>query len=125
MRNAGAAFSFGQGGGIVFIIVALVFLGGAMYLVWSNEDMPLWLVIPIGLVAGGGMGNMVDRLIEGKVIDFLATTCIDFPVFNVADICVTVGIVVSIIAWWTWDTRREREAEGRTNTVRPNGQGNV
>ena len=109
VENTGAAFSLGQGGGFIFIIVAVAFLVGAMFTVWNKPDLPMSLVVSIGLVAGGGMGNMVDRLMEGYVTDFIATRFIDFPVFNVADMCVTVGVFATVIGYWIWDSRRERD----------------
>jgi signal peptidase II len=80
-----------------------------MFTVWNKPDLPMGLVVSIGLVAGGGMGNMVDRLMEGYVTDFIATRFIDFPVFNVADMCVTVGVFATVIGYWVWDSRRERD----------------
>lgn len=113
VENTGAAFSIGQGAGLIFIIVAVAFLVGAMFVVWNKPDLPMGLVVSIGLVAGGGMGNMVDRLMEGYVTDFIATRFIDFPVFNVADMCVTVGVFATVIGYWVWDSRREREGGGK------------
>ena len=109
VENTGAAFSIGQGGGLIFILVAVAFLVGAMITVWNKPDLPMGLVVSIGLVAGGGMGNMVDRLMEGYVTDFIATRFIDFPVFNVADMCVTVGVIATVIGYWIWDSRRGRD----------------
>lgn len=118
VENAGAAFSMGQGAGPFFIVIAAAFLLGSLYVVWSTKELPLSLVVSIGLVAGGGVGNMIDRIIDGSVSDFLATTFIDFPVFNVADICVTVGIICSIVGFWLWDSRRSREAAEQSDTLR-------
>lgn len=109
VENTGAAFSIGQGGGLFFIVIAVAFLVGAMITVWYKPDLPMNLVVSIGLVAGGGMGNMVDRLMEGYVTDFIATRFIDFPVFNVADMCVTVGVFMTVIGYWLWDSHRARE----------------
>lgn len=114
VENTGAAFSIGEGGNVLFIVVAIAFLIGACLLVWREERMPVPLVAAVALVAGGGLGNMIDRLMNGSVTDFLATTFIDFPVFNVADICVTVGVACSIVGYWIWDIRRQaakREAD--------------
>lgn len=107
VENTGAAFSVGQGATVLFVAVAVVFVVGATILVWKTSDLPLPLVVSIALVAGGGLGNMIDRVIDGSVTDFLATAFMNFPVFNVADICVTVGIVLSVVGFWIWDARRE------------------
>ncbi len=109
VENTGAAFSFGQGAGLLFICAAVIFVAVSVFLVWRSPDMPIPLVITIGLIAGGGVGNMVDRIMKGSVTDFFATTFIDFPVFNVADICITVGIVCSFVGYMMWESRRGQE----------------
>ena len=54
-------------------------------------------LIPLSFVFAGGLGNAVDRLTLGYVVDFINATFIDFPVFNVADIGVTLGIIALVI----------------------------
>ncbi len=110
VENTGAAFSLGQGGGALFVVIACVVLIVTCVMVWQKE-LPTSLVIALACVAGGGLGNMVDRVIYGSVMDFFATTFIDFPVFNVADVFVTVGVVVAVVLYWIWDTRQERKAK--------------
>ena len=107
VENTGAAFSIGEGGGAFFVLIAIAFLVGSCLLVWREKDLPLSVVIPVGLVAGGGLGNMIDRLLNGSVTDFLSTAFMDFPVFNVADMCVTVGVIAAIGSYWMWDAHRD------------------
>lgn len=99
VKNTGAAFSIGEGAGPVFIVFAAAVLAFGIWLVWSHDSLPMPLVVSVACVCGGGVGNMIDRMIFGYVTDFFATTFMDFPVFNVADIFVTVGIVVSVILY--------------------------
>ena len=61
-------------------------------------------------VLGGGVGNMIDRMVMGYVTDFLATTFVSFPVFNVADMFVTCGVVISFVIYTAWESRREHAA---------------
>lgn len=105
VENTGAAFSIGQGASLLFIIFALAVLIGSAWWVMC-ERLPLRLVVSVASVAGGGVGNMVDRLSTGSVTDFLSLRFIDFPVFNVADICVTLGVIVAFILYITWDGQR-------------------
>lgn len=105
VENTGAAFSIGQGASVVFIMFALAVLIGSAWWVMC-ERLPLRLVVSVASVAGGGVGNMVDRLSTGSVTDFLSLHFIDFPVFNVADICVTLGVIVAFILYITWDGQR-------------------
>ena len=102
VENTGAAFSIGEGGSWLFVICAAVAFCVALAMVWLN-DLPVPLVFSLGCVAGGGMGNMIDRLAWGSVTDFIATTFIDFPVFNVADIFVTCGVAVSLVLYLRWE----------------------
>ena len=69
--------------------------------------MPAPLAAALGAVAGGGVGNLIDRVIAGQVTDFFATAFIDFPVFNVADIFVTCGVILSLILAWRFDAARD------------------
>lgn len=118
VENTGAAFSLGQGANMLFIAIAVVFIVIATAIVWRTPNLPYKLVIPIGLVAGGGMGNMIDRIIDGSVTDYISTAFMSFPVFNVADICVTVGIVLCFIGYWRWDNKEALElADGEVDAL--------
>lgn len=105
--NTGAAFSLGQGKGIIFAAVAAAVVVFIFILVWREPTMPLPLVISLACVAGGGLGNLIDRVAEGQVTDFIATTFINFPVFNVADSFVTVGVILTIVFLLTFGERPE------------------
>ncbi len=109
VHNTGAAFSIGEGAGIVFIILAAVVLIMMAAFVWRNPDLPLSLTISLGCVAGGGVGNMIDRIIDGAVTDFFATTFIDFAVFNVADIFVTCGLVITFILFMRFESKSNED----------------
>ena len=94
VRNIGAAFSMGEGHGIAFAVLALaVIVAIAVYLVRAPHLAHLE-VVGMAMVAGGAIGNAIDRLAFGFVTDFIATTFIDFPVFNVADIGITVVLAL-------------------------------
>jgi signal peptidase II len=110
VENTGAAFSLGLGASPLFVVLALAVLVVSMIWVF-RERLPLCLVVSVAFVAGGGAGNMVDRLISGSVTDFLATTFIDFPIFNVADVCVTCGIVAACVCYMRWQSERNSVEE--------------
>ena len=59
---------------------------------------------------GGGIGNAIDRVMAGRVTDFFATTFMDFAVFNVADVFITCGVILTFILWCRWDVKREADA---------------
>ncbi|MDO4404678.1 MAG: signal peptidase II [Atopobiaceae bacterium] len=114
VENTGAAFSIGRGSTWLFVACAAVAFLVACYMVWHYE-LPFPLVLSLGCVAGGGVGNMIDRIATGSVTDFLATTFINFPVFNVADIFVTCGVAVSVVLYLRWEAEQalRRDADSK------------
>jgi signal peptidase II len=95
VENTGAAWGILQHNNAILIAVTIVLLGALLHLRrrWPSENLPAHYGMV--LVAGGALGNLYDRLTLGCVVDF-----IDFlvwPVFNVADSCITVGAV--LMAW--------------------------
>lgn len=95
VENRGAAFGMGEGSGWLFVLMALaVTVFVAIYLLRA-PSLSKVEVIGLGMVVGGGIGNAIDRILFGYVVDFLATEFIDFPVFNVADIGITCGVVIA------------------------------
>lgn len=106
--NTGAAFSLGEGGGPLFVVLAAAILVAGLVVAWRRADVPLPLVLAVAAVAGGGVGNAIDRVALGAVTDFFKTTFVDFAVFNVADIFVTCGVVLAVVLYWRWDLARER-----------------
>lgn len=114
-HNRGAAFGIdiGEHSRIFFLILSLVALGvlGAIY-----RATPAWdrlRVLALSLVAGGALGNILDRIrYERGVVDFLdfGLGASRFPVFNIADTAVTIGATLLLISFWL-EGRREREEE--------------
>ncbi|MGN0071383.1 MAG: signal peptidase II [Atopobiaceae bacterium] len=96
VENTGAAFSMGEGKGFFFVAIAVAIFAIALAAV-IKEEMPVPFALALGAVAGGGIGNMIDRLAQGSVTDFFATQFMDFPVFNVADIFVTLGVIAVLV----------------------------
>lgn len=113
VKNTGAAFSLGEGAGWLFIAIALAVVVGIGYEIWKHPSTPSYLLVIGGVVAGGGLGNLIDRVVHGWVCDFFATTFMDFAIFNVADIFVCCGIGAGLIALWHWDSQQERSARAK------------
>ena len=106
VKNKGAAFGMLSDQRWVFMIfssVAIIAL--AIYLFKFCKQSP-WVKISLAMIIGGGIGNMIDRVLLGYVIDFLDFTLINFAVFNVADCFVTVGAFM-LIGYLLWDMIRE------------------
>jgi signal peptidase II len=94
VRNEGVAFGKLSGGGILVALVVALALCALIFYFATHIDIPLiWL--PTGLLLGGAIGNILDRARFGAVTDFIQFP--HFPAFNVADSCITVGVVVLLI----------------------------
>lgn len=109
VQNDGAAFSIGSGRPLFFAALTAVVVLGMIYAVMREKNLPLPLIAILGLVAGGGIGNGLERVAHGSVTDFLATTFMNFAIFNVADIFVTCGIIAACIYWFVWDSKRRSD----------------
>ncbi len=100
-ENRGAAFGMLQGRQGFFLLIAIVVLAVAAYMMWRMPSWKNaryhWLKICIILITAGAIGNMIDRMSLGYVVDFLYFSLIDFPIFNVADIYVTCATAVLIL----------------------------
>lgn len=96
LENRGAAFGMLQNGKVFFVFAAVVMLTAIIFVLIkapvSRKYRP-WHVFLV-MIAAGGIGNMIDRLRFDYVIDFFYFSLIDFPIFNVADIFVSVGTVL-------------------------------
>ena len=97
VQNTGAAFSSFEGQQWLFAIVFVVFTAMVFY-EYSKKSMPFttlerWCIFAI---YGGGLGNMIDRVRLGYVVDMIETTFMEFPVFNVADCFITCGCILLI-----------------------------
>ena len=97
-ENTGAAFSIMQGQSwflIGFTSIALLLV--AIFLFRSKLGKISWVRVTGSLILAGGIGNLIDRIFRGFVVDFLYFSLIDFPVFNVADCCVVIGAVLLMV----------------------------
>jgi len=105
VRNTGVAFGFFPGGGALVLAAT----AGAVALLLAyfvrHPGRP-WLWLPTGLLLGGAVGNLVDRLRDGAVTDFVKVPL--WPAFNVADMAITVGVLA--LLWVLEGPRRPRRS---------------
>jgi len=89
-RNRGVAFGFLEGkGAIVGVLIALALVGLVAWFALNAGRAWLWL--PVGMLLGGALGNLIDRVREGAVIDFIDP--VGWPAFNVADSSIVLGVL--------------------------------
>ena len=98
VQNTGAAFSSFEGQQWLFALIFAVFTAAIVY-EYVKKAMPFtnlerWLIVA---VYAGGLGNMIDRIRLGYVVDMIETTFMEFPVFNVADCFITCGCILLMV----------------------------
>jgi signal peptidase II len=93
-RNTGVAFSFLAGTGALVYVVTIVALGCLVaFMLMRPTRRLLWL--PTGMLVGGAVGNLIDRIARGSVIDFIKLP--HWPAFNVADMSITFGVIILVL----------------------------
>lgn len=100
VENRGAAFGILEGRMWFFYIITIIVVTMLFYYLFTQGKDSLFLNITVGLLIGGTLGNFIDRLLRGFVVDFIKVDLvsqINFPVFNVADIAITIGSALFII----------------------------
>ena len=99
IQNTGAAFSSFEGQQWLFALIFVLFTGMILYEYFKTPKpftaLERWC---IAAIYGGGLGNMIDRVRLGYVVDMIHTTFMDFPVFNVADCFITCGCAVMMVS---------------------------
>ncbi|MDD3192285.1 MAG: signal peptidase II [Oscillospiraceae bacterium] len=110
VENFGAAGGILQGKQLLLIVVTsivlVILLAALLFKKIPGRFLP-WMV---GLVIAGGIGNLIDRIFRGFVVDYLDFCWIHYPVFNFADCCVVVGVLaIAVYVFWS-DRKREKTA---------------
>lgn len=99
-RNRGAAFGILQEQRVFFILITLAIVGAIVwYIQVSRKSASKWLLVGLGLVLGGAVGNFLDRALYGEVVDFLMFNfgSYGFPIFNIADSAICCGVALILI----------------------------
>jgi signal peptidase II len=100
VTNTGAAFSLFANGSLwlrwLSLLVSLLLMAWAIW----GPHLNRWQQVGYGCLLGGALGNGIDRFLTGEVVDFLDLRWIQFPVFNIADIAINIGILC--LLWSAW-----------------------
>ena len=113
-ENTGAAFSSFSDSTTLLTVVTVLILAGCLILLLSKKIKSMFMNICLLLITAGGIGNVIDRIIYGYVVDFIEPLFIDFAVFNFADCCITVGAILMIIGQ-IYDIVSERKEKAEKN----------
>jgi signal peptidase II len=100
--NTGVAFSLFSGGGTLVLVLTLAALAVLIGYFVLRPDRP-WLWLPTGMLTGGAIGNLIDRIVNGAVTDFIKLP--HWPPFNVADMSITFGVLVLL---WVLEGPRKK-----------------
>ena len=106
LSNTGAAFGMFQGLGAIFTILAIIVSVAIIYYYPRVPAEDWTLRLALGLQLSGAVGNLIDRITQGYVTDFISVG--NFAVFNVADSCITVGVGVLLLGVWLQERRKKK-----------------
>lgn len=108
VRNTGAAFSIFSGNTFLVMVISFMIIMGIILYISKNKPSNKIEKISYSLILGGAIGNFIDRIIYGYVRDFIEIDIFgwDYPIFNLADVFVVVGVILLVIA--TWRGRNDR-----------------
>ena len=109
-ENTGVAFSMFSGGRWGFIILTSAVALGMLVYMFTRAQKNLWLYWSLGVIVAGAIGNLIDRIFLGYVIDFINPTFVRFAVFNIADCAVTLG-TVSLVAYLIFDIFKKEKKD--------------
>ncbi|MFA7636222.1 MAG: signal peptidase II [Monoglobales bacterium] len=96
VRNTGAAFSLLSGQRFFLILLPMIVIAAIIIYIIRKKPQNRVLMLSFSMIVSGGLGNLLDRIRLGYVVDFFDFCLINFPVFNVADIWVTLGATIFI-----------------------------
>jgi signal peptidase II len=93
VKNYGAAFSILSGSRIFLSLISIFFSILLIYLILRNKTLNTFELYSYSFILGGTIGNGIDRIYKGFVVDFINLNIINFPVFNIADISINIGFI--------------------------------
>lgn len=109
--NDGMAFSMLAGKQTLLIVMTSLMLLCVLLLLLLRKMGP-WERISWTLILGGGIGNLIDRVLNGVVVDYVNFLFVDFAIFNFADVCITTGVVL-LMLWIVYDSVQKDRVENK------------
>ena len=94
VKNYGAAFNIFSGSRIFLSLISIIFSILLIYLILRKNNLNVLELLSYSYILGGTIGNCIDRILKGYVIDFINLNIINFPVFNIADISINIGFII-------------------------------
>ena len=115
VENRGAAFGMMAGQKWLLVWATAIVILAAIAVVMAGKIKSTMVLFAVAMIIGGGVGNLIDRVYRGFVVDYIHLKVINFAVFNFADICVTVGTAILLIYLLFYELRHKNKvAAGET-----------
>lgn len=108
-ENTGMSFSLLEGQRIILIGVPVLLIAGVIWLIYAGKVQRTDRIVALSVLAGGGLGNLIDRVMLGYVVDFIDVRIINFAIFNFADICAVCGGIYFGATLLIEEIKEERE----------------
>ena len=118
-ENTGAAFSILRNQRWLFIGVSIIAVIVIIYIILFKKIKSVWGLLPLSLVLGGAIGNLIDRIFKGYVVDMFEFAFVRFAIFNIADIFVTDGGVLFCIYYLYSETVKMKEPQAQVKEGGP------
>ena len=112
-KNAGVAFGLPAPEVLLYLLVGIILVVGAWVWRKKSAEVRARYALPVGLIAGGALSNIVDRVLRGGVVDFIDLKV--WPAFNLADTAIVIGSL--LLVWYAW-----RTSPKNTSHVQPGGR---
>ena len=100
VKNYGAAFNIFSGNRILLCSISIVFSIILLYLIFKKNFNNIFEEFSYSFILGGTLGNGIDRILNGYVVDFINLNFINFPVFNIADISINIGFILILYSFF-------------------------
>ncbi len=94
VKNYGAAFNILSGSRVLLSLISIIFSILLIYLIFRKNTLNPFDLYSYSLILGGTIGNGIDRIYKGFVVDFINLNIINFPVFNIADVSINIGFII-------------------------------
>lgn len=117
--NEGIAFGFLQGKGKLLSPIAIAIAAGTAWYSFKHPKESLLTHVAMALLAAGALGNLIDRIFRDRVTDMFWFRKINFPVFNVADSCITVATIFLILTWFSASEQSKKTQPAIVETPTP------
>ena len=111
IRNAGAAWSMMEGKTWFLVLMPIAVIAAALVYMYRHRSGSKLMMVSLALVMGGGIGNLIDRVRMHEVIDYIKCELFDFPIFNLADICVVVGAIMFCVYMMFFEESAKKDSK--------------